>query len=69
MRTTREELVRRLEDAHVARSYGAPEATSSLFGDAAREIRELLADVDRSNEALIEARAEIQRQEAIIRGG
>lgn len=67
MRTTQEELVRRLQDAHVARSYGAPEATSSLFGDAAREIRELLLHIERLNEALLEARAEIHKQEALIR--
>ena len=62
-----EQLVRDLEQAHISRSYGAPEATYTLFGSAATEIRELLLHISRLNEALTEARAEIKRQEATIR--
>ena len=62
-----EQLVRDLEQAHISRSYGAPEATYTLFGVAATEIRELLVHIERLNEALIEARAEMKRQEAMIR--
>lgn len=62
-----EQLVRDLEQAHISRSYGAPEATYTLFGAAATEIRELLLHIERLDEALIEARAEIKRQEAMIR--
>lgn len=62
-----EQLVRDLEQAHISRSYGAPDATYTLFGAAATEIRELLLHISRLNEALTEARAEIKRQEATIR--
>jgi len=62
-----EQLVRDLEQAHISRSYGAPDATYTLFGAAATEIRELLLHISRLNETLAEARAEIKRQEAMIR--
>lgn len=62
-----EQLVRDLEQAHISRSYGAPEATYTLFGAAATEIRELLVHIERLNETLIETRAEMKRQEAMIR--
>jgi len=79
--TRQEQLVHDLEQAHIARSYGAPEATYTLFGTAATEIRELLLHIELLNDeiksqeakllviadALFEGRAEIKRQEAMIR--
>jgi hypothetical protein len=76
-----QQLVHDLEQAHISRSYGAPEATYTLFGAAATEIRELLLHIERLNDdiksqeaklfviadALFEGRAEIKRQEAMIR--
>jgi len=62
-----EQLVRDLEQAHISRSYGAPEATYTLFGAAATEIRELVLHIERLDETLIETRAEIKRQEGMIR--
>lgn len=79
--TRQEQLVRDLEQAHISRSYGAPEATYTLFGAAAAEIRELLLHIERLTDdvksqeakllamadAVLDGRAEIQRQEAVIR--
>jgi len=70
----RVDLLAALDGAHIARSYGAPENTYTLFNAAATEIRHLLLTIEQLksdkhwlNEQLLNARTDIQLLEARAR--